>query len=320
MEEGSPLVVAIPVPTPFPVGDVNVYLTRREPFTLIDAGPLTEDAWSALQAGLLANGLSANDIDRVLLTHGHHDHYGLAMRVADASGATLFGGRPDRNHFRMKRNAKLLLDHMARAGFGLGARFAVVAAVTAVDRFAEPLAAWKELSGGEVLPGDGYSIRVRATPGHTPGSLTYEIPEEELLFTGDTVLKEITPNAVVSDDPERPGEAFRSVSRYFETLSLISETNRHSTLLTGHGKPILDFAAHRDGLKKRYDRRIEGLLAALATGPQNVRELVVRIFPFVRTLNVYLAYSEVLGFLMYLEDRGEVERISGEREDRWRLS
>ena len=169
----------------------------RDPVTLVDSGPLTREAWDVLGAGLRGFGLEISDVKRVLLTHGHQDHFGLAEKVADASGATLYGGRLDRRNFRQERNPRLLLDEMSRAGFGLLSRLAVVASVAGVDHFAKPLEAWDELSGGETLAGDGWSVVVRSTPGHTPGSLTFEIPEAGVLFTGDTVLKEITPNAVV---------------------------------------------------------------------------------------------------------------------------
>src|ERR1019366_5893945 len=262
------------IPTPFPVGPVNVHVILRDPITLIDSGPLTDLAWDALGAGLKRCGLEVSDVKQVLLTHGHQDRYGLAEKVADASGATLYGGRLDRHNFRQERNPRLLLDDMARGGFGVLTRFAVMASVSGVDRFAKPLEMWDELSGGETLPGDGWSVVVRSTPGHTPGSLTYAIPEAGVVFTGDTVLKEITPNAVVDEDPEEPGRPFRSVTRYFETL---------------------------------------------AKGPATVRDLVAAIFPRVKTLNVFLAYSEFLGFLMYLEDAGRVEKLASSTRDHYRL-
>jgi glyoxylase-like metal-dependent hydrolase (beta-lactamase superfamily II) len=291
----------------------------RDPVTLVDSGPLTEEAWDALGAGLKSFGLEVSDVKRVLLTHGHQDHYGLAEKVADASGATLFGGRLDRGNFRQKRSSRLLLHEMARAGFGLLSRLAVVASVTAVDRFAQPLEAWDELKGGETLPGDGWSVVVRSTPGHTPGSLTFEIPEAGVLFTGDTVLKEITPNAVVDEDPEEPGHPFRSVTRYFETLDGLDRTAGTSTLLTGHGAPVTDWAAHRRTLNRRYGLRVGQIERELAKGPATVRELVAAIFPRVKTLEVFLAYSEVLGFLMYLEDAGRVEKLVASTRDRYRL-
>jgi len=298
---------------------VNVHLVAREPVTLIDSGPLTDDAWVALTAGLAAAGLKVEDVRRVLLTHGHQDHFGLAGRVADLSGARLYGGRFDRGLFLMRRNSKLLLDSLARAGFGVGPRLLMMASVAHVDHFAAPLAAWDELSGGETLPGDGWTVAVRSTPGHTPGSLTFEIPEAGLLFTGDTVLRDITPNAIVDEDPERPGEAFRSVSRYFETLDEIGRTNATSSLLTGHGRPIPDFPAHRESVRRKYDLRVGQIEHVLAGGPKTVRAVVAALFPKVKAVNVFLAYSEVLGFLMYLEDRGRVEKFAGPLQDRYCL-
>ncbi len=308
------------VPTPFPVGPVNVHLILRDPITIVDSGPLTDAAWDVLQAGLGAHGLGAVDVKRILLTHGHHDHYGLAAKVADVSGAEILGGALDRNNFRQERHPKLLLDDMARGGFGIGTRFAVVAAIAAVDHFAKPLEAWDELSGGETLPGDGWSVVVRSTPGHTPGSLTFEVPEAGVLFTGDTVLKDITPNAVIDEDPVQPGKPFRSVSTYFRTLEEIGRTNAGETLLTGHGAPIPDWHAHKGGLDRRYGLRVDQIVRQLARGPATARDLVTAIFPRVKTLNVFLAFSEILGFLMYLEDEGRVEKLVEETRDRYRLT
>jgi glyoxylase-like metal-dependent hydrolase (beta-lactamase superfamily II) len=291
----------------------------RDPITLIDSGPLTEAAWDALGAGLGRRGLGVGDVKRVLLTHGHHDHYGLAARVSDASGAALYGGALDRRNFRQERSPRLLLDDMARGGFGVLTRLAVMASVSAVDHFAKPLEVWDELSGGETLGGDGWSVVVRSTPGHTPGSLTYAIPEAGIVFTGDTVLKEITPNAVVDEDPEAPGRPFRSVSRYFETLDELGRTSGDATLLTGHGAPVTDWAAHRKTLDRRYKLRIGQIESELAKGPATVRGLVAVIFPRVKTLNVFLAYSEILGFLMYLEDAGHVEKLASSTRDHYRL-
>lgn len=314
------LVETLEIPTPLPVGPTNVHLIARDPVTLVDAGPLTEEAWQALEAGLRRRKLRVADVERVLLTHGHHDHFGLAGRIADASGARLLGSRLDRRGFHMKRNAKLLLEKMTRAGFGILERFATVAAVTGIDSLAAPLEAWDALDGGEVLAGDGYEIRVRATPGHTPGSLTFEVAGAGLLFTGDTVLHKITPNAVVDEDPERPGETFRSVSRYFESIGTLEAERGPVTYLTGHGRSIPNPRAHFASQRERYRAREESILRSLASGPRCVREIVAELFPRVQTINVYLAYSEVLGFLMHLEDSGRVERRETATRDLFRLA
>jgi glyoxylase-like metal-dependent hydrolase (beta-lactamase superfamily II) len=64
----------IPVPTPFAVGRVNVYLIEDEPLTLVDAGPNSGTSFDELTTGLAAVGHSLEDIELVILTHQHIDH------------------------------------------------------------------------------------------------------------------------------------------------------------------------------------------------------------------------------------------------------
>ena len=70
-------IAKIVLPTPFAVGDVNVYLVKGEELSLIDAGPQTEEAKQVLDRNLSELGYSISDIDQVVLTHHHPDHAGM---------------------------------------------------------------------------------------------------------------------------------------------------------------------------------------------------------------------------------------------------
>src|ERR1043165_2567430 len=76
-------IIPISVPTPFYVGPVNVYLIAEDPVTLIDTGPKTKEATAALQDGLRRAGFRVSDVRRIVLTHAHEDHCGLARSVRD---------------------------------------------------------------------------------------------------------------------------------------------------------------------------------------------------------------------------------------------
>src|ERR1700755_3218793 len=76
-------IIPISVPTPFYVGPVNVYLIAEEPLTLIDTGPKTKEAIEALREGLRQARVRVSDLKRIVLTHAHEDHCGLAKQVRD---------------------------------------------------------------------------------------------------------------------------------------------------------------------------------------------------------------------------------------------
>src|SRR5215216_1009750 len=84
-------IVQLSIPTPFYVGDVNVYLIKEDPITLIDVGPKTPEAAEALRRKLAEQGVQFSDVRRIVLTHAHEDHCGLAKRVRDeAKDAQVF--------------------------------------------------------------------------------------------------------------------------------------------------------------------------------------------------------------------------------------
>ncbi|MEJ7698826.1 MAG: MBL fold metallo-hydrolase [Pyrinomonadaceae bacterium] len=76
-------IIPLSIPTPFYVGDVNVFLIREEPLTLIDVGPKTKEAAEALRDKITTKtAFSFSDIRRIVLTHAHEDHCGLAQTSA----------------------------------------------------------------------------------------------------------------------------------------------------------------------------------------------------------------------------------------------
>src|SRR3954469_3196471 len=76
-------IIPISLPTPFYVGPVNVYLIAEDPITLIDTGPKTKETIAALREGLRQARFRVSDIRRIVLTHAHEDHCGLAKSLRD---------------------------------------------------------------------------------------------------------------------------------------------------------------------------------------------------------------------------------------------
>jgi glyoxylase-like metal-dependent hydrolase (beta-lactamase superfamily II) len=103
-------IIPLSIPTPFYVGEVNVYLIKESPLTLIDVGPKTNEATEVLRRKLRQHGVEFADIERIFLTHAHEDHCGLAKQVRDeAKNATIYVHEWETGHllgdFRRKNTA-----------------------------------------------------------------------------------------------------------------------------------------------------------------------------------------------------------------------
>ena len=78
---------ALSVPTPFIVGRVNCYLIEDEPLTLVDTGPNSGTSLDGPGGALARHGRRVEDLERIVVTHQHMDHFGLLRILAERSGA-----------------------------------------------------------------------------------------------------------------------------------------------------------------------------------------------------------------------------------------
>jgi glyoxylase-like metal-dependent hydrolase (beta-lactamase superfamily II) len=308
----------ISLPTPYPIGPVTLYLLDGEPRTLIDTGPGTTAAWTALRRGLAAHSLVPGDIRRVLITHGHHDHFGLAARLA-RSGAVLAAHPHDRRNLALDRGYLHLWRNLRRAGLPVVKRLPLIAGLRLLDRTARPVSDVRWLADGEELEHEHGPIRVHHLPGHTPGHVGFELGGDGVIVTGDTILDGLTPNAVVDRDPDDPARPFLSLAAYAGTLARL-EALHPALLLPAHGPCIADVRGQVETLRARQRRRAAEIRQGLTGGPVSVASLVAGLFPGVTLLNIFLAYSEVYGNLLELERQGVARRLSGGRVERWELA
>src|SRR5204862_786189 len=110
-------IVPIPLPTPFYIGPVNVYLIAEDPLTIIGTGPKTKEAIEALRAGLRSAGFLVSDLRRIVLTHAHEDHCGLAKSLRDeAKNAEVFVHNWETGHRAARLEHEENLTLLQRAG------------------------------------------------------------------------------------------------------------------------------------------------------------------------------------------------------------
>ncbi len=320
--EESPLPAylhALSIPTPFPVGPVNVYLAEGHPLTLIDVGPCTAPARQALEEGLAGYGHRVADVQRLIITHAHADHYGLAAEVARASGAEVLTHAANLPWLAADGDA----DRLAFYGEVMG--WAGVPPDSLVDfarkhrgtsRYAEPVGVDRTLADGDVLWLGGEDWQVLHTPGHAGGLICLYQPQRRLLLSSDHLIRDISSNPVL--EPPAAGETGRP-RRLVEYLAQLRRVAglEVELVLPGHGPPIADHRALIDERLAFHKARARQILEVVGSAAPTAHEIVAVLFPNPDPINTFLAISEVVGHLQWLEVEGRVTHTEEHGVARW---
>ncbi|MBB4935621.1 glyoxylase-like metal-dependent hydrolase (beta-lactamase superfamily II) [Lipingzhangella halophila] len=161
------------------------------------------------------------------------------------------------------------------------------------------------LRDGETVRADALEVRVVATPGHTKDSLSFHMPSDEVILTGDTVLGRGT--AVITDDG--------GLADYLDSLYQLRDL-AHSAdvraLLPGHGpictEPMLklnEYISHRED-------RLAQVIDAVTAGDRTPEEIVARVYADIDPAVRPAALSSVRAQLRYLAKRGDIPVELGE--------
>ncbi|OAT85759.1 MBL fold metallo-hydrolase [Desulfotomaculum copahuensis] len=297
----------IVVPTPYPVGPVNAYLITARPYTLVDPGPDTEQAREVLREGVVRQGLQLEQIERVMLTHYHSDHSGLAQWVHELSGAPVYLHPYELP--KLSGNYDFVSDRLPFV-LEAGVPEEVIRLVTADrDRLPKPFVCGENvvtLLDGEELPFEGGSWQVLHLPGHAPGHLCFYDRQGGVLLSGDFLLPHITPNPMLEPDPENPLRRNPSLTQYLAGLERIKAMDIER-VWPGHGESMADYrpvvAASQQHHRERCDE-LTGLLRQ--NGEMTAFQLSRRLYPDLKGFNNFLGLSEVQAHLDVLESRGRV--------------
>jgi glyoxylase-like metal-dependent hydrolase (beta-lactamase superfamily II) len=294
------------VPTPFPVGPVNLYVISEPEFVLIDCGPRTDEARAELHRLLCEHGLDAARIQRIVLTHAHQDHYGMAAELSRGSGAPVYAHGDDQAAIRHDPSVQAFLAGLI-AESGTPPDLAdkmhdMMFYLSGVSEPVEDIHPLEELDG--IHCGEARFEFVRL-PGHTPGSVGLWEPRLRILIGGDTAIERITPNPFSAPDPASPHGRFRSLASYWETFRRIREMNP-AVIHAGHLRPITDFPAYEVWSLGLHHQRQQAILAAIRGGARTVHEIALALFPEVVPQGAFLALTEVFSHLDLLEEEGRV--------------
>lgn len=295
------------------IQSVNAYVIEDDDqVTVVDCGlwrpEPDHEGLALLERGLNEAGYIFADVNRIVVTHAHIDHYGLTGRLMELTGAQLWMHRwtdLDTEKYRDPEGAHVK-KRDTYADHGVPA--------SEVDAVAASLKEWMPylysvvdastpLQGGETFEVGGRTMKVLHTPGHSPGHICLWSETDGVLFSGDHLLGGVTPPVTFERGFEK-----NPMDSYLKSLQLIAEL-RPQQVLPGHGRVFSEGARRVQSIVRNKLRQIDQVRDRIERRPCTVMEitedLVARtIVPSQRNW----AMAETLAHIAYLQYQGIVER------------
>ena len=305
---------------PFALDHVNLLLgDDGDGWTILDTGygdAPTREVWERL----LAAPLAGRPVRRVIGTHFHPDHVGLAGWLCTRTGAELWMTRTE--WLTCRGLALDTTDGFVEASERNYRRAGLAEEVIERQRqrrnpyrngVGEPPAWFRRIVAGEELRLAGSTWRVLIGEGHAPEQVTLYCPERALLLAADQILPRISPVIGVwaaEPDADPLGDFLRSLRQY-------RALPRDCRVMPAHGLPFVGLGDRLDQLVAHHEQRLERTLAACAV-PATAAEVLRGLFA--RPLDAHqtgFALAETLAHLNRLLRTGRLERWR-DADGRWR--
>lgn len=312
----------IRLPVPGPLGHINVWLAPGQRHrVLIDTGmsqPETHAAWQALEVTERLD----RELEAILVTHHHPDHFGMAAYLAERYRV------PVRMSVPARRAAQgSLLDIAGGGGVAVDEyRRTWGVDFEALLIRAQAAGVFGKLTSGMPPEGrpieDGERIRELRDPwhaslhfGHAEGHVCLNWQEGSLMISGDQLLPSISSNISLypgagSADP---------LADFFASLERLATLDAQTIVLPAHGQPFRGAANRARQLRQGHDRRLAQVLE-FCSQPRGTTAIVGELFGQ-RNLEGWhslLAYGETLAHVRYLHSRGALTREAAQDQVQWR--
>lgn len=314
---------SVPVPIPGnPLRYVLVYAMETDDgLVLIDAGWESPQSWQALGDGLGQFGATPEDVSAILVTHMHPDHFGLAARIKEQSGAAVVMHAADAALLAGPGGAvsQMLSRH---AGFLRGCGMPEdeiddqIGQSDGVIPFRESDPPDRLMADDDVLRLGGRRLRVVWTPGHTPGHVCLLDEREDRLFAGDHVLPRITPNvALYTTAPVNP------LADFLDSLGRVSRL-AVKEVLPAHEYRFTALAERARSLVQHHRDRLTEIHELLSERPGSTCWGLTTALTWSRPWTQVTGYmrqaatGETMAHLVLLARSGRV-RATGEQPWRW---
>lgn len=314
--EAAPLgdgVYRITLPLPFPTPKaVNCYLFEGDQgLTLLDCGIDGEEELQLLNRALAGFGFALTDVHRLVASHLHVDHMGMAKRIVGSIGCEWVMHSSTAAEVGHYNDWDYRRDELARLVESGGAPHQAVARfrrdMTRPAWFSEAIPPTHPVEDGHHIPlSRRRSLEVIFTPGHQANHLCVRDSRTGRLFSGDHVLPRISPFIPYT------GEDHDHLGAYLASLKRIIRLDADETY-PGHGPTIERGSARAHQILLHHQRRLDAMLEVVAERPRTPWQIMQSVFrPNLSFLEERLAFQETMAHLEHLRGTGRIHRTLSE--------
>lgn len=307
----EPIRLELPLKISYPT--VNAYLFTGPVPTLIDTGLNSPGSAGELERSLKKHGLRLQDVGKVVITHPHVDHIGLAG-VLGEMGAEIWLSDLAASWMDMLETARrealdLLLDIMREHGFD---RLTIELTDRFYDRLGPmfskiPEASRRVFRAGDVIDIAGRPHKAIAAPGHSNRQVCFFDEDTKRLFSGDMLLPK-TPVPLVEprlEDPRQRDPGLPALIRSFHEFRALPIAG----VFPGHGKPFNDHRGLIDDQLSRIEKRKHECLTLIRSGTGTLPGLLARMYQRLAPQNRLGGLAMLVGYLDLLLAEGKIQPI-----------
>jgi len=268
------------IKTPGPVGTslyTNVYVIEgSDGHILVDSGWDNQESLWALQEGIKAANLKLRDINKVVITHIHPDHYGLSTKMKQICGAEVAIHSVDAGFILprykdftdlVKKTEELLRQN----GVPKDELPQLKEASLWMNEHVTPDSPEIMLEDGDMISNDSFEFEVLWTPGHSPGHICLYERERRFILTGDHVLYETLPHVGFN-----PQSGDNPLGDYVSSLKKLERLNVHF-ILPGHGPVFNALGLRIEKILQHHEDRKRAIMQSLRNGLKTAYEIAQQI-------------------------------------------
>ncbi len=319
VEQVFPNIYRLEIPLPKnPLRTMNSYVIKGiDRNLIIDTGMNLPECEQAMEAGLRELDIDLKMTD-LFITHFHADHSGLIPQLCSAD-SVVYGSVIDLDVIKNIMDSRgeaywqAYVDYAEKNGFfDAGTAVASHPGVWHMGSDDSSKISWVTVKDGDTINAGEYSLKCLATPGHTSGHFCLYEPNYKILFAGDHIMTDISPNIELFADGINP------LGDYLHSLKLVQELDV-DVVFSAHRRVIHNYKQRVEELIEHHGARNEEILNILKDLPQqygHAYQIAAMMNWDIKFENwsqfppaqKWFATGECIAHLRYLEEKGLVVR------------